>query len=51
MTNEEIAERLVLSPFTVRTHVRDLMTRLGAHSRVHALALAIQRREIELSNV
>jgi DNA-binding NarL/FixJ family response regulator len=48
MTSEEIAERLVLSRYTVDTHVRNLMARIGANSRVHALALAIQTREIEV---
>lgn len=45
---EEIGERLFLSPQTVQTHVRNLMRKLGAHTRVHALALAIRLREIEL---
>lgn len=44
---EEIAERLVLSPQTVQTHVRNLMRKLGARTRVHALALALQTREVD----
>jgi DNA-binding NarL/FixJ family response regulator len=34
--NEEIADRLKLSPNTVKFHVRALYSRLGVHSRVEA---------------
>ena len=46
MTGEEIARRLFLSPETVRTHVRNAMTRLGAKTRPHLVGLAIERNEI-----
>jgi DNA-binding NarL/FixJ family response regulator len=42
-----IAERLFLSPQTVQTHVRNLMRKLGARTRVHAVALALRHRPIE----
>lgn len=48
LNGEEIASELVLSPETVRTHVRNAMGKLQANTRVHALALAIQSDEIEL---
>jgi DNA-binding NarL/FixJ family response regulator len=48
LTGEEVAERLVLSPETVRTHVRNAMRKLGARTRVHAVALAARRHEILL---
>jgi len=37
-----IAERLVLSPETVRTHVRNAMKKLGASTRSQAVALALE---------
>lgn len=43
-----IAERLTLSPETVRNHSRSARLRLGARSRSHAIALALEMGEIEL---
>lgn len=43
----QIAERLVLSPETVRTHIRNAMERVGAHTRAHLIAIAIRERLIE----
>jgi DNA-binding NarL/FixJ family response regulator len=47
LSGEEAAKQLFLSSETVRTHVRNAMTKLGAATRAHAVALAIQRGEIE----
>jgi DNA-binding CsgD family transcriptional regulator len=47
----QIAADLVLSPETVRTHVRNAMTKLGATTRSHAVALALQRGEIGAGTV
>ncbi len=47
LSGEEAAKRLFLSSETVRTHVRNAMTKLGAATRVHAVALALQRGEIQ----
>ncbi len=47
LSGEEAAKRLFLSSETVRTHVRNAMTKLGAATRVHAVALALVRGEIE----
>lgn len=48
-TDEEIAKRLELSPATVRTHVRNAKTKLGAQTRAQAVALAVGRRIIEVA--
>jgi DNA-binding NarL/FixJ family response regulator len=44
LTGPAIAARLVLSPETIRTHVRNAMTKLGAKTRVQAVALVVQAR-------
>jgi DNA-binding NarL/FixJ family response regulator len=44
LNGEQIAERLVLSPETVKTHVRNAMQRLDARTRAHAVAIAIHAR-------
>lgn len=46
LTGEEIAQRLVLSPETVRTHVRNAMSKLEARTRTEAVVKALQREEI-----
>jgi DNA-binding NarL/FixJ family response regulator len=46
LSGEDAAKRLFLSSETVRTHVRNAMTKLGASTRAHAVALALQRGEI-----
>jgi DNA-binding NarL/FixJ family response regulator len=42
LTGEEVADRLFLSTETVKTHVRNAMTKLEARNRVHAIALALR---------
>ena len=37
-----IAERLVISPKTVASHLQRVMAKLGVHSRVHAVARAYE---------
>lgn len=49
LSGEDAAKQLYLSSETVRTHVRNAMTKLGAATRVHAVALALQRGEITAS--
>lgn len=38
--NHVIAQRLVISPQTARTHVQNVLQKLGVHSRLEAVALA-----------
>lgn len=40
--NQEIAERLFLSPFTVKTHANRAMTKVGAHDRAQLVSFAIR---------
>ncbi len=49
LSGEGAAKQLYLSSETVRTHVRNAMTKLGASTRVHAVALALKRGEIPAS--
>jgi two-component system, NarL family, response regulator DesR len=44
---DQIAERLHLSPHTVRTHLRNGMRKLGAQTRAQAVAIAISEGAIE----
>ena len=47
-TGTEIAEALVISSETVRSRTRSARERLGAKTRIHAVALAVHRGEIEM---
>jgi DNA-binding NarL/FixJ family response regulator len=42
LTGEDVAERLVLSSETVKTHIRNAMSKLEANTRVHAVAIALR---------
>jgi DNA-binding NarL/FixJ family response regulator len=44
----DIARELVLSPATVRTHIQNGVARLGAKSRLQALAMAVKRGEVHV---
>ena len=45
-TTPGIASHLSISPDTVRTHVRNILNKMNAHSRLEAVSRAIQRRLI-----
>jgi len=45
--NEAIAQRLVISPETARTHVQNVLGKLGVHSRLEAVAFVRQNRLLE----
>jgi DNA-binding NarL/FixJ family response regulator len=43
LRNEEIGKQLFISPETVRTHAGKALTKLGARTRVEAVAIALRR--------
>lgn len=42
LRNDDIAARLFISPQTVQTHVRNLLGKLGVHSKLEAVAFAVR---------
>jgi DNA-binding NarL/FixJ family response regulator len=46
LTGEEIAADLFLSPETIRTHIRNAMSKLQARTRPEAIAKALAAREL-----
>jgi DNA-binding NarL/FixJ family response regulator len=44
LTNDEIADRLRISPFTAKTHVNRAMGKLGAHDRAQLVMIAYETR-------
>jgi len=40
--NDRIAQALVISPETARTHIQNVLTKLGVHSRLEAAAFVVQ---------
>jgi DNA-binding NarL/FixJ family response regulator len=42
LTGEQVAGQLFLSPETIKTHIRNAMNKLEAHTRVHAIAIALR---------
>jgi DNA-binding NarL/FixJ family response regulator len=42
LSNAAIAERLTVSVHTVRNHIANLSTKLGAHSKLEALSIALR---------
>jgi len=46
-STEQIAGLLMVSPHTVRTHIKNGMRKLEAHTRAHAVAIALSEGAIE----
>ena len=42
LTNAAIAERMVVSVHTIRNHIANLSRKLGAHSKLEALSIAVR---------
>ncbi len=50
LTNQEIANRLVLSEWTIRTHVRNILTKLHLANRTQAALFALRKGLADLEN-
>ena len=46
-SGEDIADELSIAPLTVRTHVRNLLSKLGVHSRLEAVAFGVKHGLID----
>jgi PAS domain S-box-containing protein len=46
LQTEDMAERLFLSPDTIKSHVNNAMGKLGVHTRAHAVAVALVTGQI-----
>jgi DNA-binding CsgD family transcriptional regulator/ketosteroid isomerase-like protein len=47
-TIPEIADELVLSPLTIRTHVRNAKDKLQARTTAHAVAIAVDKKVLDV---
>ena len=48
LPNKRIAERLSLSPDTVKSHVANILEKLSANDRTHAVTIAVKRGYFDL---
>jgi DNA-binding NarL/FixJ family response regulator len=46
--NKEVAARMGISEETVKTHMKNVMTKLGARDRTHAVVVAMKRGIIDI---
>jgi NarL family two-component system response regulator LiaR len=49
LNNTQIAQRLSVSPFTVKNHVSSILAKLGVATRTEAATLALQHNIVQLS--
>lgn len=47
LNNTEIAEKLVVSPSTIKSHVSHILAKLGVTSRTEAVAIAVRHQLVE----
>jgi DNA-binding NarL/FixJ family response regulator len=50
LSNNEIAARLEVSPFTIKNHVSSILSKLNVMSRTEAATLALQQRLVQLDS-
>lgn len=43
LSNQAIADQLAISTYTVRNHIQRILTKLNAHSKVEAIAVAVRQ--------
>jgi DNA-binding NarL/FixJ family response regulator len=48
LRNDDIAAKLFISPQTVQTHVRNLLGKLGVHSKLEAVAFAVRHGAVNV---
>ncbi len=46
--NKQIADKLCIAETTVKSHIRSILSKLGANDRTHAVTIGLQRGIIEL---
>jgi DNA-binding NarL/FixJ family response regulator len=49
--NDSVADALKMSPHTLRTHTQNIITKLGVHSKLEALVLAIRHGRVQTLDV
>jgi len=47
-SNKIVADKLSISEETVKTHMRSILSKLGANDRTHAVTIAVKRGVIRL---
>jgi DNA-binding NarL/FixJ family response regulator len=47
-SNKEVATQLLISEDTVKTHMKSILAKLGAHDRTHAVTIALKRGIIDV---
>jgi DNA-binding NarL/FixJ family response regulator len=48
-TNRQIADQLFISLNTVRNHVQRIITKLGAHSKLEAVTIAVRENVVSIA--
>ena len=48
---DDISANLFLSPHTVRTHIKNILRKMGARTRAHAVAMALSEDIIDRRRV